>query len=141
MLQTKTIEQNDIDEVVQKIGEIFERSSETSFGYVKNHSKETKLKCKNQPWFTYDCRKARNTYHEARRRYNRNKTEENKNNLKTVGKHYKTTLSKALKKHKGDKIDKIRNLRNSNPREYWKLLNVNKPKDDIKASLEDLYDN
>ena len=30
-------------------------------------------------------------------------------------------------------------MRNSNPREYWKLLNSNKPKDDIKASLEDLY--
>ena len=48
-------------------------------------------------------------------------------------------MSKTLKKHKGDKIDKIRNLRNSNPREYWKLLNSNKPKDDIKASLEDVY--
>ena len=139
MLQNETMEQNDIDEVVQKIGEIFERSAETSFGYVKKHSKESKLKSKNQPWFTNNCREARNTYHEARRRYNRNKTEENKNNLKTVSKNYKTTLSKALKKHKSDKIDKIRNLRNSSPREYWKLLNSNKPKDDIKASLEDLY--
>ena len=35
MLQNKAIEQNDIDEVVQKIGKIFERSAETSFGYVK----------------------------------------------------------------------------------------------------------
>ena len=57
MLQNETMEQNDIDEVVQKIGEIFERSAETSFGYVKNHSKESKLKSKNQPWFTNNCMK------------------------------------------------------------------------------------
>ena len=30
-------------------------------------------------------------------------------------------------------------MKTSNPREYWKILNTNKPKEDIKASLEDLY--
>ena len=48
-------------------------------------------------------------------------------------------MSNALKKYKCERIDKIRKLKTSNPREYWKILNTNKPKEDIKASLEDLY--
>ena len=109
MLQSEFVEQNDIDDVVQNIGEIFETSAKISFGFVKTHSRETNLKPKKQLWFTNDCRTARNNYHEVRKRYNKNKTEQNKNSLKIVSKIYKTTMSKALKNINVKELTKLEN--------------------------------
>lgn len=37
MLKSEKVEQNDIDDIVENIGEIFETSAKVSFGYVKTY--------------------------------------------------------------------------------------------------------
>ena len=92
-----------------------------------------------KPWFNFNCRKARNMYHVARKLYNKNKTEINRLRLKQVNKEYKSTLFKNQKQYKNVNINKLRNLKTSNPREYWRILNSEQAKQKTEACLNDLY--
>ena len=61
-----------------------------------------------------------------------------KNLLKAVSKDYKQTMHRNINKSKLDKIEKLKSLKHSNPREYWRIINNNKgPK--CQASLDDLF--
>ena len=139
LLHKTEITQNDIDSIVQRIGTIFEKTSKTSFGYASRKKINVNQDKKIKPWFNYDCRNTRNLYHQTRKMYNKNKTEENKIRLKQVSKEYKNTIYKSQKQYKNNNINKLRNLKNSNPREYWRILNANQPKSTVNAKLEDLY--
>ena len=141
LLHGTEITQSDIDSIVPHtcIGTIFGKTSKASFGYASrkqstvNHDKNTK------PWFNNECRNTGNLYHQMRKMYNKNKTEQNKIRLKQVSKEYKNTIYNSQKQYKSNNINKLRNLKNSNPREYWRTLNTNQPKATVKATLEDLY--
>ena len=78
-------------------------------------------------------------YHVARKLYNKNKTEINRLRLKQVSKEYKSTLFKNQKQYKNVNINKLRNLKTSNPREYWRILNSEQTKQKTEACLDDLY--
>ena len=137
LLNGNTITQPDIDEVVGEIGAIFEENAKNSFGYLRpTNNKKSKF---SKPWFNFNCRKARNMYHVARKLYNKNKTEINRLRLKQVSKEYKSTLFKNQKLYKNVNINKLRNLKTSNPREYWRILNSEQAKQKIEACLDDLY--
>ena len=133
------ITQNDINSIVENIGVIFEKSAKLSFGYAGKNKSTITQDIKIKPWFNNECRSTRNLYHYTRKMYNKNKTEHNKRKLKQVSKEYKNVIYKSQKQHKANRINKLRNLKNSNPREYWKILNTNKPKTTVKANLTDLY--
>ena len=50
--------------------------------------------------------------------------------LKSISKEYKCVLRKSHVNYNTKRIDKLRTLKNSKPREYWKILNSeNKPKE------------
>ena len=137
LLNGNTITQSDIDEIVGEIGAIFEENAKNSFGYLRpTNNKKSKF---SKPWFNFNCRKARNIYHVARKLYNKNKTEINRLRLKQVSKEYKSTLFKNQKQYKNVNINKLRNLKTSNPREYWRILNSEQAKQKTEACLDDLY--
>ena len=117
LLETDEISQSDVDCVVNDIGNIFKDSATISFGTIKRNFKKVKNK-NERPWFNRECRVARNVYHNTRRLYNRYKSEHNKNLLKTVSKNYKRTISKSIKSYDNARINKLRDLRSSNPKEY-----------------------
>ena len=65
---------------------------------------------------------ARNSYHMIRRLYNKNKTLENKYLLKTMSKEYKNVIKQSISHFKTEKINKLKNLKNAKPREFWKII-------------------
>ena len=111
-----------------------------SFGHVKRKHKKNKSQTpQKKPWFNENCHRARNQYHRARRRYNLNNTDENKNNLKQVSKFYKSTLHFSIKIFKEAGVQKLKNLKASNPKQFWNVLNSNNSNNACQASLNDLY--
>ena len=137
LLNSNTTIQSDIDKIVGEIGVLFEESAKNSFGYLRpKNNKKSKF---SKPWFNFSCRKARNVYHIARKLYNKNKSETNRIRLKQVSKEYKSTLYKNQKQYKNVNINKLRNLKTSNPREYWRILNSHQTKQKTEACLDDLY--
>ena len=71
--------------------------------------------------------------------YNKYKSEYYKNLLKAVSKNYKHTSNKHKKQFQNLKIEKLRRIKNANPKEYWKIINSTKKPNSIKATLHDLY--
>ena len=43
--------------------------------------------------------------------------------MKTVSKDYKCKISKSRAKFKNQRVDRLRNLKTSNPKEFWKIIN------------------
>ena len=139
-LITKTdLQQHELDHIILKINQVFEKCAETSFGHTKETSKTKDTNMTKKPWFHESCHRARNQYHNARRVYNINRTEQNKENMRQSSKFYKSTMNLSVKKYKNLRIQKLKNLKTSNPREFWKILNSSNPKKECKAPLNDLY--
>ena len=63
----------------------------------------------------------------------------NKTLLKTVSKAYKNTMSINIKCHKNEKIEKLRRINSSNPKEFWRILNDENCNQASTAPLNDLY--
>lgn len=132
-----------VNTIVTQIESIFLSASEATFGTVtptkcglrENNSQRSKMK----PWFNHECQEARNVYHNIRKLYNRYKTVHFKNLLKHVSKTYKQVISKNVKKHKNNKITKLRNLKNAKPRDYWKIINSFNNENKSQAALDDFY--
>lgn len=139
----ENVNQVDIDKLVEHVSAIFSSSAEESFGTFKTKVTENcnihkKVNSKTPSWYGHDCKMHRKRFNKAKSAYKMSKTAENKNNLKTQSKNYKTAMKSFFRKFKKNNIKKMRKLKNSDPRKYWKILNGNKS-NDIKASLDDLY--
>lgn len=130
--------QADVDNIVTDIGKLFESCAAESFGQVRPE-RNIRVDNSGKPWFNRDCRQMRNQYHYARRVYSINKTEHNKQFLKQVSKSYKDTMHLSIRRFKMARTEKLRKLKSSNPREYWKILNSNDKKSECQVPLNDLY--
>ena len=117
---------------------MFKTCSKDTFGEKKTVFPKFKNKIK--PWFNLDCRNARNLYHRCRRMYNKHKTNYYKNILRIVSKKYKRTLTKNYRKYKENKASELRRLKSTDLRKYWKIINSDNNKNNIQASVDDLYD-
>ena len=82
----------------------------------------------------------RNSYHIARKKYNKYKTTFYKEQLKRISKTYKQVLSKSARTYKNDTIQKLKNLKNAKPREFWKIINSINNDKKTKCPLNDLYE-
>ncbi len=81
----------------------------------------------------------RNIYHKTRKLYNKYKTEYNKERLKEISKQYKETLRISNKNFNLNRINKLRNLKHADPRQYWKIINTDSSKSTYSANLDDFY--
>ena len=118
LLEKPSVIYNDVNEVVSDIGTLFESASITTFGYKKSSNKPIDKYANFKPWFNKQCINARNTYHKTRKMYNKYKSDYYKNLLKAVSKNYKQTLSTHKKTFQNQKVEKLRRLKNANPKEY-----------------------
>ena len=59
--------------------------------------------------------------------------------LKIVSKTYKQTLNKQNKIFQNEKLQKLRRLKNSNTKEYWTIINLDKKTETKCASLDYFY--
>ena len=124
ILQNKTIDvikSFDIDSIVQDIGNLFQTTAEVTFGHTKSH--QTKSTSTGKPWFNRECRRARNLFHYARRLYHNQKSHHTKLFLKNASKAYRDTVKRSINLTRAIRVEKLRRLKTTNTREYWKILN------------------
>ena len=70
-----------------------------------------------------DCEKHRKHFTKTRRIYNSKKNQEAKTNMTASSKSYKASLNKAFNKYQKDMQNKIRNLKSTDPKVYWQIIN------------------
>ena len=138
LLSAENVTVSDISSVMNDINDTFLNTCETTFGFSK--STPHKIDKPVRPWFNAECHQARNAYNKIRRLYNKNKTLHNKNMLKNLSKRYKSTLSKNARRFRNQRAERIRGLKNSNPKEYWRILNSGSKQKTKMAPLNDLFE-
>ena len=74
MLLFQDVSINDVNEVVEKVGNIFKHTSASVFGSKCKKSFCEKNKVENKPWFDMKYREKRQVFHRCKRKYNHIKT-------------------------------------------------------------------
>jgi hypothetical protein len=111
-------------------------ASAVNAGCFSQNSKTTFTKEKE--WYNNSCRKSRNRYYMNKNKFRKSKTESDKVAMIRSSKAYKKELNRAFRNHKKNMVKKLRNLRSSDPKLYWKILN-NKGKHSCDIDAEELY--
>ena len=89
----------------------------------KKSKPKRRVKRDTKNWFNNDCLMLRNDYIRVKNVYKSNKTQVNKDKYIAKGKVYKRMISKTKKMYVKQFEKDIRNLRSSNPKEYWNIVN------------------
>ena len=92
---TTRISQSDVSSIVSSIEHILICLLKCLLEKIRINKNEIKKKT-DKPWFSQACRIARHAYHNARKQYNRYKSNYNKHNLRVVSKSYKSTISRSV---------------------------------------------
>ena len=112
-----------VEQLVEKVNNILLKSANES-GMIKKiqpKKKDKKKSCK--PWFNENCIEKRREFFTAKKRYHQNKTIERQNDLKRASKAYKKELNKQYRIYHKNLHHKLRTLKSSNSKTYWKILN------------------
>jgi hypothetical protein len=81
-----------------------------------------------QKWFNKECYRTRKDYHRCKSVYRRNRNVNNLRELKNKSKSYKKCVNKSINQYQKNFNKKVRSLKASNPKEFWKLLCTNDKK-------------
>ena len=111
--------QESINNIANQIENIFANSAKQSFG-TRTSKTDNKT---HKKWFDKDCKHARNMYHYTRRLYNKHKNTYFKDLLKSASKNYKSRITQSVKTFKSQRVEKLRNLKSTNPKEFWEIIN------------------
>ncbi|XP_071123898.1 uncharacterized protein [Mytilus edulis] len=98
-------------------------------------------KCK--PYFNRDCYLKRKAYRKCKNLHWRLQRAETKENLIASSREYKRTLKKQFREYQKSVVDKLKNLRKSDSKAYWSLLNKCDTKGNKavnKIAMDVLYD-
>ncbi|KAK3087169.1 hypothetical protein FSP39_002522 [Pinctada imbricata] len=132
-----------IDNIVTRISDIFVNGAKTTFGckIVTPNKPKKKKGFVNKPWFTVECKNARQNYRRAKRLYKRYGNDIFKEDVYEKERHYRKTMKNALKQHRENTKRSLRSLKSSNPKEYWRIINSGKYcKTNSKADINSLFD-
>lgn len=133
--KSRNLTSEEVNDIVADICSIF-KDSAAKLGILANsktYTRPRKVRQKRQqpckPWFTSDCENKRLLYYIAKNRFNRSKNSINRTKVKSASKAYKKELKAAHNVYTNNLHKKLRNLKSTNSKEYWKLIN-NKGKKD-----------
>ena len=59
--------------------------------------------------------------------------------LKAVSKNYKQIITKNIRRHKNTTIEKLRRVKSTDPKEYWRLINNDKKRTDCTVPIDDFF--
>ena len=133
----ETVQQSDIDTIVGSLNSMFIIAAEGTLG-SSSKPKTHQSKAKNHTWYGYSCKRMRRKWHSAKNVYRFNKNEANKAVLNRTSKEYKKTMRQTYIKFKRFNIKKLRNMKSTNPKSYWKIINGGK-QEAVQASVENLF--
>lgn len=137
MKENGNVVQEDINNIVNAISKVFNDTSRDTFGTYTQSKQYDKSNV--TPWFDRSCYLIRNKYHRTRKAYNKYKTAHFKELLRSVSRQYKNTLRIAQRNYNMSKIEKLKKLKQNNPKAYWKIINSDNKKTKPSASLHDFY--
>ena len=132
----ESVQQSDVDTIIETLNKMFLVATEEIFGYSNIRNDNSNVAHK-PTWYGYQCRKMRRKWHSAKYVYKFNKNEVNKVALNRASKEYKKTMRQSYIKFKRFNIKKLKNMKSTNPKMYWKIINGGK-QDAVQASVENL---
>ena len=59
--------------------------------------------------------------------------------LKSASKNYKSRITQSVKTFKSQRVEKLRNLKSTNPKEFWKIINSVDKKNTHTPPLDELH--
>ena len=116
--------QSSLNTIVSEIGDLFRESAKNS-DIMKISNKKTKLtkrKLPKKPWFNSKCEIRRSNYFKCKNKYNKFGSEVNHINMKISFKLYRKSLRNEYVLYHKDLNSRLKKLKNTNPKQYWKLL-------------------
>jgi len=133
--------QSGIDNIYENIKHILHNSAVVCGSIkVNNHKrkyfKPRPLRKKKQPWWNNDCEIARSKFNFARKANIIDSCKlESESKRKLASNAYKRTIKQAMNKYHKELNNKIRILKSKNPKDFWKIINCDKEKDDIVSAI------
>ena len=79
----------------------------------------------NKKWFDKDCHIKKKDFHSAKNKFGFCKSKNNYDALRGTAREYTKAIRNAVRKYEKNFNRKLRSLRSSNPREFWKLICTN----------------
>ena len=117
---------DNMNSVVDTLGQIFDESAKQVFGVSHNKLKNNRSTTSSHhytPWFDNNCKVKRKRFHKARKVYNLHKNVVNRTTLNASSREYKQELNLAFQRYQ-EKISKeIRQASASNPKKFWDIIN------------------
>ena len=86
------------------------------------------------------CKFQRQNYRKLKRKYKRYKTDVVKNELAAAEREYKRTLDTSMSRHRKDMQNKLKTMRTKNPKEFWKILNKGKRKEQPDIPVDTFFE-
>ena len=137
--RVSSINKDNLNEICSSIANVFSDSASQSFGsnFVPTESEGSKP---HKRWFGSQCQSARRKYHLARRINHNNPSPTNRCNLKNASLGYKRVMNFHLNKFNRETQEKLRRLKSTSPKEFWKIINnLEKRGDDQNIDIESLH--
>ena len=85
------------------------------------------------------CKFQRQNYRKLKRKYKRYKTDAVKNELAAAERQYKRTLDISMSRHRKDMQNKLKTMCTKNPKEFWKILNKGKRKEQTDIPVDTFF--
>ena len=141
-LETSILSKENVNKVVDQLNSIILESAEKVFGTYKSGQEKSSKARLNKPWFNKVCWEKRKCFRIAMRRYKFIRNEHNRSHMKKLEREYKkrNILMHLLKKHRKEIQKKMDELRNSNSKEFWTLLNTRKRAKGSNISINLLFE-
>lgn len=96
---------------------IKQTKSNRNFTNMKKRAQPSK------PWFNLACEDKRKSYFRVRNQLRRRHDAESRQCVRQSGKAYKKELNKQFRLYHEAVAKKLRNLKSTNPKDYWKIIN------------------
>ena len=135
LLLNENVNQASIDEATSEISALFVNAAKLTFPTNKA-SKNKPRSTRHKKWFDRECKASRNDFERLHNAYRGNKTETNYTLMKAASKTHKKQLAKSYNKYRKDLTKKLRDLKSSNPKDYWNVINKKSNDGLVKASVE-----
>jgi hypothetical protein len=131
---------NDIDEITEKINQIFVNRANELNMIRKPQSNKSNRPFANKPWFNRTCQKSKKAYQRARLRVKNIRDRHSLQHKEVTRSEYKKCVKNEFNKFRKNLGKKIRKLKSENPKEYWNIVNNTATKIPTMPSCSSFFD-
>ena len=123
--------QTQIDQITDHIEQVYKEVGEKA-GVIKvlptyqdgkPRTKKQPRKSENKLWFNEECSEKRKQFYRVKNNYKTRVCTANKEIMNQKSKIYSLSMKAAYKEYHNDLHKMLRNLKSSDPKEYWKIIN------------------